>query len=99
MPAPITAPTPSAVSDTGPRVRFRCSPPSSLDSEIIRLRGFLLKRFAIRMGYSFVCRLAEVRLDQNRYTGMPSKTRARPGHVYCGLYRNNTTQIHPARVM
>jgi hypothetical protein len=37
--------------------------------------------------------------DQKRYTGIPRTTSARPGHVYCGLYRNSTMQIHDAMTM
>src|ERR1700722_11223746 len=42
MPAPITAPTPSAVSDTGPNVRFSVCSPVALASLSSQSIGFLL---------------------------------------------------------
>src|SRR5712692_1156392 len=44
MPAPIIAPTPSAVSWKGPSVRFRLCPPTSSASESNMLIGFLANK-------------------------------------------------------
>src|SRR6266436_8059701 len=44
MPAPIIAPTPSAVSWKGPSVRFRLCPPSSCASASNMLIGFLANK-------------------------------------------------------
>src|ERR1700730_10931804 len=44
MPAPMMAPTPSAVSWKGPSVRFRLCPPSSLASSSNMLIGFLANK-------------------------------------------------------
>src|ERR1700704_4544616 len=44
MPAPMTAPTPSAVNWTGPSVRFRLCPPSSCASASNMLIGFLANK-------------------------------------------------------
>src|SRR5439155_19540482 len=44
MPAPMIAPTPSAVSWNGPSVRFRLCPPSSCASASSMLIGFLANK-------------------------------------------------------
>src|SRR6266446_6890477 len=44
MPAPMMAPTPSAVSWKGPSVRFRLCPPTSLASSSNMLIGFLANK-------------------------------------------------------
>src|SRR3977135_1539223 len=44
MPAPMTAPTPSAVNWTGPSVRFRLCSPSSFASSSNMLIGFLANK-------------------------------------------------------
>src|SRR5437879_11514726 len=44
MPAPMIAPTPSAVSWKGPSVRFRLCPPSSCASASSMLIGFLANK-------------------------------------------------------
>src|SRR5258708_7558072 len=44
MPAPMIAPTPSAVSWKGPSVRFRLCPPSSCASASNMLIGFLANK-------------------------------------------------------
>ena len=48
MPAPMTAPTPSAVSWKGPRVRFRLRSPVSPASANSMFIGFLAQIFAMR---------------------------------------------------
>ena len=62
------------------------------------MRDFLL---GSRLQSQFASAFAglDLRRDQKRYTGIPSKTSTRPGHVYWGLYRNNTIQIHAAITM
>src|SRR5882724_555666 len=59
MPAPMIAPTPSAVSWKGPSVRFRLCPPSSLASESNKLIGFLANKGLPMQLLLCGCRLAE----------------------------------------
>ena len=90
MPAPMIAPTPSAVSWKIPVCASGCARPSRglLHQQVQRLGcqqichsfGFSLSVYVVLMQLCS-CALR----DHTKYTGIPSSTMISPGHVYCGL--------------
>src|ERR1700735_1985398 len=99
IPPPITAPTPKAVSETGPNVRFSVCSPVALASFSSQSIGFFLNSGLLirnllseNPGYrpqagTQVYASADFApaTFHNQYTGTPSKTMIKPGQVYCGL--------------
>src|SRR5271168_4650388 len=98
MPAPMMAPTPSAVSDTGPNVRFNVCSPVALASFSSQSIGFFLNSgllirnlLSSNPGHRPDAPPTYTSADftganfHNQYTGTPSKTMIKPGQVYCGL--------------
>src|SRR5713101_2823985 len=112
MPAPIIAPIPREISDTGPRVRLRLRSPDSPASCIKRLIDFFANsgfpmRFLLRAYFVFpgpdsfqltTCCFLAPRLH-SQYTGTPSNTINNPGQVVSALYRIRTTMMATAAMM
>src|ERR1700743_467108 len=96
-PAQIMAPMPSATSDTGPSVRLRGVAPLSacrrsidfvLNNELATISLSIslgIEIHKLHFAAYARCAAALPLRDHTRYTGIPSSTMIRPGHVYCGL--------------